>query len=489
MADISMAALTKVYPGGVRALDGIDLTIGDGEFFALLGPSGCGKTTLLRTLAGLEVATEGSIGIGGRDVTALPPGRRDVAMVFQDYALFPHMTVTDNIAYPLRIKKVSAGERRGKAAETAAELGLSDYLERRPGQLSGGQQQRVALARAMACHPQVFLFDEPLSNLDARMRLEARTFLKRLQRELGVTTVFVTHDQAEALALADRIAVMEGGRIRQLGTPAEVFRRPANTFVASFIGSTPMNLLDGVVRAAGGGEPVRVEVGDAALPAPTGLDAAALAALDGEKVVYGVRPEYLTYATEAPSGSPSGALSGAVRVVENLGSAQLVTLEGPAGFVQVVADEDVELPLGSVGYAVPRADRVLVYRDGELVTRTSDPADARPVARQSTGGAPGGTSTGDADATTLAKPTDLDAASSDSTTDEGTRQPDRTHPAGNAPVASAAADDAAGRPGGPAGAAPGRQAGDGAKRSPGDGPAGKAPRKGPGGGPGREGHP
>ncbi|KAB8162167.1 ATP-binding cassette domain-containing protein [Streptomyces sp. 3MP-14] len=356
MADIALAALTKVYPGGVRALDAIDLTIADGEFFALLGPSGCGKTTLLRTLAGLETATSGSVVLGGTDVTALAPGRRDVAMVFQDYALFPHMTVTDNIAYPLRIRKVPGGERRERAAETAAELGLTDYLARRPDQLSGGQQQRVALARAMACRPRAFLFDEPLSNLDARLRLEARTFLKRLQRELGVTTVFVTHDQAEALALADRIAVMEHGRIRQLGTPAEVFRRPANTFVASFIGSTPMNLLPGT--AARGA----VRVADLALPTPDGLDLA-----DGEELTYGIRPEYLTY-HEAPT---PGALGGEVRVVENLGSAQLVTLEGPAGPVQVVVDEDTEVTPGREGHALPRADRALVYRDGELLTPTA----------------------------------------------------------------------------------------------------------------------
>ncbi|MFX4290991.1 ABC transporter ATP-binding protein [Streptomyces bohaiensis] len=359
MAAITTDRLTKVYPGGVRALDEIDLTVEDGEFFALLGPSGCGKTTLLRTVAGLEESSGGALRIGDVDVTRTPPGSRDVAMVFQDYALFPHMTVAENVAYPLRIKKVARAKRTEKAAATAGELGLSDYLERRPGQLSGGQQQRVALARAMACHPSVFLFDEPLSNLDARMRLEARTFLKRLQRELGVTTVFVTHDQAEALALADRIAVMESGRIRQLGTPSEVFRRPANTFVASFIGSTPMNLLDGVVRQRG------IEVAGELLPTPP---EPAGRLVDGEKVVYGIRPEYLLHSPTAVPGS----LAGEVRVVENLGHAQLVTLEGPAGFVQLVVDEDTPVALGDRGFAVPRQDRALVYRDGELVT-SGDP--------------------------------------------------------------------------------------------------------------------
>ena len=360
MSAITLRRLTKVYPGGVRALDTLDLNIVDGEFFALLGPSGCGKTTLLRTIAGLEVATGGVVEIGDRDVTNLQPGRRDVAMVFQDYALFPHMTVRDNIAYPLRIKKLKRMVQDAKVAETAAALGLTALLGRRPAQLSGGQQQRVALARAMACHPQVFLLDEPLSNLDARLRLEARTFLKRLQRELGITCVFVTHDQAEALALADRIAVMEGGRIRQVGTPVEVFRQPANTFVAGFIGSTPMNLLDaevvgGEVAAAGARLP---------LPAPARGQVS-----DGEPVVYGVRPEYLDLSTEPVD----GALTGQVVVVENLGSSSLVSLDlpgadGAAGAsVQVVVPEGREPEPGVTGWVVPRPGRSLLYRDGELI--------------------------------------------------------------------------------------------------------------------------
>jgi multiple sugar transport system ATP-binding protein len=361
MAAITMRGLTKVYPGGVRALDALDLDVADGEFFALLGPSGCGKTTLLRTIAGLEVATEGSVRIGKRDVTSMQPGRRDVAMVFQDYALFPHMNVRENIAYPLRIKRVDRRTRHAKAAETAAALGLEALLERRPGQLSGGQQQRAALARAMAYTPQAFLLDEPLSNLDARLRLEARTFLKRLQRELGVTTVFVTHDQAEALALADRIAVMEGGRIRQVGTPVDVFRRPANTFVAGFIGSTPMNLIDAVVR---GGD---VVVAGATVPVPE--HAGGLVA-DGERVVFGVRPEYLDYSAEPVA----QALPGEVVVVENLGGASLVSLDladpdlsGSGASVQVVVPEGREPVPGDAGWVVPRPGRSLLYRDGELL--------------------------------------------------------------------------------------------------------------------------
>ncbi len=368
MAGITIRGLTKVYPGGVRALDALDLTVADGEFFALLGPSGCGKTTLLRTIAGLEVPSDGSIHIGERDVTTMQPGRRDIAMVFQDYALFPHMSVRDNIAYPLRIKRVDRRAREAKAAQTAAGLGLENLLDRRPGQLSGGQQQRAALARAIAYTPQAFLLDEPLSNLDARLRLEARTFLKRLQRDLGVTTVFVTHDQAEALALADRIAVMERGRIRQVGTPVEVFRRPANTFVAGFIGSTPMNLIPAEVRDG------EVVVGETRVPLP---EHASGAVTDGEPVVLGVRPEYLDYSAERVDGS----LDGEVVVVENLGSASLVSIElrGSGAYeegsgLQVVVPEGEEPAPGDHGWVVPRQGRSLLYRDGELVGAGMVPA-------------------------------------------------------------------------------------------------------------------
>ncbi|KAB2379227.1 ABC transporter ATP-binding protein [Actinomadura montaniterrae] len=365
MAAITIRELTKVYPGGVRALDALDLDVADGEFFALLGPSGCGKTTLLRTVAGLESATSGTVALGGADVTRLPPGRRDVGMVFQDYALFPHMSVLDNIAYPLKIKKRGRGDRHARAAEAADYLGLEGLGKRRPGELSGGQQQRVALARALVAEPRIFLLDEPLSNLDARLRLEARTFLKRLQKELAVTTVFVTHDQAEALALADRIAVMEKGRIRQLGTPTEVFRRPANLFVASFIGSTPMNLLPGRVE----GE--HVVAAGALLPLPD--EARALTA--GEEIVCGVRPEYLDY-TDRPA---DGAFAGRVSVVEHLGGSALVTLDVEGEPVHVVVGEGREPAPGDEGWALPRPGRVLLYRDGELVTapRESDVPEPR----------------------------------------------------------------------------------------------------------------
>ncbi len=380
MAAIVLSGLSKVYGGTVRAVDRLDLSILDGEFFALLGPSGCGKTTLLRTIAGLEAATEGSVAIGGADVTALPPGRRNVAMVFQDYALFPHMTVADNIGYPLKIRKVPRADRQRRVAEAAGALSLGGLLERRPAELSGGQQQRVALARAVACRPSVFLFDEPLSNLDARLRLEARTFLKKLQRDLAVTTVFVTHDQAEALALADRIAVLEDGRIRQLGTPREVFGRPANTFVANFIGSTPMNLLPATVSGPD------LLVHGQRLPAPPG---AALG--DGDRLTLGIRPEYLDVSVTAARGGAAGAdrpdgtdgpgeggLHGVVAIVENLGTASLVTLEADGFTLAATVPEGEEPPVGATVWVTPRPGRLLVYGpDGMLLDAHPAPSPNR----------------------------------------------------------------------------------------------------------------
>jgi multiple sugar transport system ATP-binding protein len=358
MAGIELTGLSTVYPNGVRAVDELDLSIVDGEFFALLGPSGCGKTTLLRTIAGLEQASAGTVSIGGREVTRTEPGRRRVAMVFQDYALFPHMSVAQNIAYPLRVRREPRARQRSVAEETAAGLGLGELLERRPGQLSGGQQQRVALARAIAMDADVLLLDEPLSNLDARLRLEARTFLKRLQRDLGLTTVFVTHDQAEALALADRIAVMEAGRIRQLGTAKAVFQRPGSTFVANFIGSTPMNLLPGVYRPGG------VEVAGARLAPPVGLDLA-----DGTPVVAGIRPEYLALGTTDAAGADDG-FTGTVSIVENLGISSLVTLECADGtLLGATVAEQEEPATGTKVSAIPRPGRLLLYgEDGLLIT-------------------------------------------------------------------------------------------------------------------------
>lgn len=242
MPSVSLQNLRKTF-GSVVAIDDISLEIADGEFVALLGPSGCGKTTTLRLVSGLELADSGKIYIGGREVTEMAPRRRDVAMVFQDYALYPHMSVHANIGYPLKVRGTSRARIKERVEDVARNLQIEDLLDRRPAQLSGGQQQRAAVARAVVHQAQVFLFDEPLSNLDAKLRLDARAFLKHLQRELGVTSIYVTHDQAEAMALADRIVVMHQGQIMQVGTPLEIYRNPTNTFVAGFIGNPPMNLL------------------------------------------------------------------------------------------------------------------------------------------------------------------------------------------------------------------------------------------------------
>ncbi|MGH2750757.1 MAG: ABC transporter ATP-binding protein [Actinomycetota bacterium] len=360
MAEVQVSSLTKVFPNGVRAIDGLDLSIAEGEFFALLGPSGCGKTTLLRMIAGLETPTDGTISIAGRDVTATQPGERDVAMVFQDYALYPHMTVTENISYPLKVRKLGRDERHDRAAEVARGLQVQHLLERRPGQLSGGQQQRVAVARAIVYKPSVFLFDEPLSNLDARLRLEARTFLKRLQQELGSTTIYVTHDQSEALALADRIAVMKDGGIRQLAPAEEVYNRPASVFVASFIGSVPMNLLEA------GLEEGRVRVGSAAVQVPEHARDQRLAS---PEVVLGIRPEHATLTTE----QVDGALQGRVSVIELLGNEYLVTVENESTAVQATSFEAPAV--GVSAWVTFDPERALLYRrsDGRLVGTPESP--------------------------------------------------------------------------------------------------------------------
>jgi multiple sugar transport system ATP-binding protein len=363
---ISLSALVKEYPGGVRGVDGIDLEIGSGEFFALLGPSGCGKTTLLRSIAGLETITEGTLRIGDAEMTRREPGERGVAMVFQDYALFPHMDVADNIAYPLRIQKMAKKERREVASRTGGRLSLEALLERRPGQLSGGQQQRVALARAMAARPEVLLLDEPLSNLDARLRIEARGFLKELQQDLGLTTVFVTHDQAEALALADRIAVMRAGKIEQVGTPREVFHRPRTMFVASFIGSQPMNLLpgrwaDGEVEVLGGAVR-RAEVGRSgadAGSAGTSSGGTRSAGADGE-VVVGIRPEYVSFTADG-DGADRPAIRAEVVSVENQGATVVVTGRVDDERIQAIVPDDEAPEVGSAGVFGLRPPRVLLF--------------------------------------------------------------------------------------------------------------------------------
>ena len=284
MAEVSFHEVTKVFPNGTTAVDALNCTIADGEFMVLVGPSGCGKTTALRMIAGLEEPTSGAVAIGGEVVNGVSPRDRDIAMVFQSYALYPHKTVLENLAFGLRQHKMPAAEIAERVREVSSLLTLDDLLDRKPAQLSGGQRQRVAMGRALARRPQVYLLDEPLSNLDAQLRTQLRADLKQLHQRFSTTTVYVTHDQVEAMTLGERIGVMSGGKLLQLGSPQEIYRRPANVFVAGFIGSPPMNLLS--ASAAGG----RVDAGDLALEAP--------GAPSGELVV-GVRPEALRLMTDA----------------------------------------------------------------------------------------------------------------------------------------------------------------------------------------------
>src|SRR3954466_6129080 len=253
MAEITFDNVSKTYGDGFRAVSDLNLDVQDGEFVVFVGPSGCGKTTALRMIAGLEEVSEGDIRIGDRVVNNLPPGARDVAMVFQNYALYPHMTVAENIGFALKLRKVPKAEARKRIARTADIIGLTDHLDRKPRQLSGGQRQRVAMGRAIVREPQAFLMDEPLSNLDAKLRVEMRAEILRLQRDLAVTTIYVTHDQTEAMTMGDRVAVMRKGVLQQVAGPQELYERPANLFVAEFIGSPAMNLVDADLAADNGG--------------------------------------------------------------------------------------------------------------------------------------------------------------------------------------------------------------------------------------------
>ncbi|MEQ8965194.1 MAG: sn-glycerol-3-phosphate import ATP-binding protein UgpC [Azospirillaceae bacterium] len=324
MADIAITEVRKVYPGNVEAIPMLSLDIADGEFCVLVGPSGCGKSTLLRMVAGLEVVTAGEIRIAGRRMNEMEPAERDISMVFQNYALYPHMSVFDNMAYGLKNRGMPKAEIRQRVDRAAASLGLADFLDRKPRQLSGGQRQRVAMGRAIVREPAAFLFDEPLSNLDAKLRVKTRVEIRDLQQRLGTTALYVTHDQLEAMTLADKLVVMNAGRIEQIGPPLTVYERPASVFVAGFIGSPPMNFLPG--RAAEGG--VVLETG-ATMAAP---------ALPEAEVTVGVRPEHLHVDAD-------GSLAATVRVVERLGATANIhaTLDGTEGEV-VAALSGTALP-------------------------------------------------------------------------------------------------------------------------------------------------
>jgi multiple sugar transport system ATP-binding protein len=331
MSGIEIQAVTKIYPNGVRAVDSLDLEVADGEFVVLVGPSGCGKSTLLRMVAGLEDVTYGSILIGETDVTEMAPQQRDIAMVFQNYALYPHMTVRDNLAYGLKIRKLRKRQWLPRVEEVARTLGLDDLLDRKPSALSGGQRQRVAMGRAIVREPKAFLMDEPLSNLDAKLRVSMRAELAKLHERLGVTTLYVTHDQVEAMTLGQRVAVLRDGTLQQFDTPHDLFHRPANLFVAAFIGSPSMNLVDARVERG----TVRFADVEIALP-----PASPVAALERD-VILGLRPTSFEHSIGASPDFPR--IRVRPEVVEDLGAEYHVifTVDAPkvsAEAVRAAAD-------------------------------------------------------------------------------------------------------------------------------------------------------
>jgi multiple sugar transport system ATP-binding protein len=368
MAEIELRNVTKVFSGDVVAIDDVSLRIGDGEFIALVGPSGCGKSTLLRAIAGLEDVTSGEIAIGGRDVTDLAPRHRDIAMVFQSYALYPHMSVRQNLGYGLKVRRVPKAEIRRRVEEIAELLGLGELLERKPAQLSGGQRQRVAMGRAIAREPQAFLMDEPLSNLDAKLRVGMRASLAQLHPKLAVTTVYVTHDQVEAMTLGQRVAVMKDGRILQVDTPQALYERPIDLFVAGFIGSPAMNLVEATIDDAD------VVFGQVRIPLdprrrPLGVGAG--------RVILGVRPETFEDAAFAPVELPRVDVE--VVVLEELGSDAHVFFRVDATRIATAAleeevDDGVDLVTDRGSLLNARVDPRTTARVGGMVRLAVDPS-------------------------------------------------------------------------------------------------------------------
>jgi multiple sugar transport system ATP-binding protein len=357
--DVRYESVCKSF-GGVDAVIDLDLHVPDGCFLALLGPSGCGKTTALRIMAGLEEPTSGRVFIGDDDVTRLQPRDRDVAMVFQSYALYPHKNVRDNIAYPLRARRVPRSEHGARVSRVASLLSIEALLDRRPRQLSGGQRQRVALARAIVREPRVFLMDEPLSNLDAQLRSQMRVEIKHLQRELQVTTLYVTHDQVEAMTMADLVAVMRDGELQQLAPPTELYDHPANLFVARFCGSPPMNILHGAVE----GGAFRHPAGDIRLAGP---------AADGPAVL-GFRPEHVTIVEPGAA----GAVAGEIYVVEPLGNETLVAVKVHDELINVRAPADFAPSVGAPCGLLPAAGRLHLFDPDSGAARRGAAADALP---------------------------------------------------------------------------------------------------------------
>ena len=360
MSGVTFDSVSKHF-GDVVAVDGFSLDVADGEFMVLLGPSGCGKSTALRMIAGLEEVTEGYLSIGERVVNHIPPKERDIAMVFQSYALYPHMTVRKNVESPLvanRATKVAKDEREERIQEAADILDLGEYLDRKPAELSGGQRQRVALARAIVRRPEVFLMDEPLSNLDAKLRTQTRLEIVELHRRLGTTFVYVTHDQVEAMTMADRIAVIHEGRVQQVGKPQEVYDDPANLFVAKFIGSPPMNTISGSISRSGDASLVATEVGSVLLDRANSAPAEALS--DGSDVVMGIRPEHLSVGETA---GVENALRGTVLARELLGhELHLIVQVGSERFVaRHSADSSASSGVGDEVSLSPRRGQIHLF--------------------------------------------------------------------------------------------------------------------------------
>lgn len=348
MAEIHLEQVTKKYPNGVVAVNSVTLAIADGEFLVLVGPSGCGKTTLLRMIAGLEKITDGAIRIGDRMVNDVGPRDRDIAMIFQNYALYPHMSVAQNIGFALKLRHAPKPNIEAKVSEAAGLLGLSEWLDRRPAQLSGGQRQRVAMGRAIVREPAAFLMDEPLSNLDAKLRVQMRAEVSRLQRRLGVATVYVTHDQMEAMTMGDRVAVMKDGVLQQCADPQSLYDHPANVFVAGFIGSPAINLFEAVLETTSS-----LLLGSQRIPLTTERPRPALGRYCGQKVLIGIRPEHLS--TE-PNGS-APAVQVDVDLVEALGSEQLVhfSIDAPRALSESGGLSGLSLRGEGIARAEPRA--------------------------------------------------------------------------------------------------------------------------------------
>jgi multiple sugar transport system ATP-binding protein len=358
MADVVFNEVEKVYDNGFHAVHQLSLDVADGEFLVLVGPSGCGKTTALRMVAGLEEISGGQVMIGDRVVNDLTPKERDVAMVFQNYALYPHLSVYENIAFGLRLRKEAKDETHRRVQWAAQMLDLTPYLDRKPKQLSGGQRQRVAMGRAIVRQPQVFLMDEPLSNLDAKLRVQMRADIAKLQHDLGTTTIYVTHDQIEAMTMGDRVAVMRDGVLQQVGSPQELYDAPANQFVAGFIGTPPMNLLEGIVNVNGS---VTLSLGGAELPVPDEALRAypKLRAAAGLKVVAGVRSENLHPSAERPD-LPT--LNAEVELVEALGSESMVYFKIDAFAIREGQHEEVgEAPTSAEGIVAARPNLVAEF--------------------------------------------------------------------------------------------------------------------------------